>query len=57
MRLQSRPSMPELDDRFVEWLRRKDGYSPSSAGAPRMEARLLTMHADGHSTRRVCSRP
>ena len=43
-------SMPELDDRFLSGCGRKARLFAVIGRAPAMEARLVTMHADGHST-------
>jgi protein-L-isoaspartate(D-aspartate) O-methyltransferase len=43
-------SMPELDERFIEWLRPEGRLFAVVGRAPAMEARLVTMHAGGHAT-------
>jgi protein-L-isoaspartate(D-aspartate) O-methyltransferase len=43
-------SMPELDERFLQWLRPEGRLFAVVGRAPAMEAQLVTMHAGGHST-------
>lgn len=43
-------SMPELDGRFIERLRPEGRLFAIVGRAPAMEARLITMHANGHSS-------